>query len=69
LIGEGTSCEVCGMERDATQLHRCRSCRKAFCSDCAFRSTVGAFCSRECADIFFYGEQDDEPSEGTDDSD
>lgn len=40
-----------------------------FCGDCAFRSRMGNFCSRECGDIFFYGEQDDEPSQGSDDSD
>jgi hypothetical protein len=30
---------------------------------------MGRFCSRECADIYYYGETEDEPSERTDDPD
>jgi hypothetical protein len=68
LTEETTTCVVCGIERGVTQLHRCRSCRRAYCAGCAFKSRVGHFCSKECGDIFFYGEQEDEPSEGTDES-
>ncbi len=66
MTGEGTTCVVCEIQREAAQLARCRSCRRTYCSDCGFNSKMGKFCSRECADIFFYGEDPDEPSEGTD---
>jgi hypothetical protein len=66
VLTEGTTCVVCEIQRDATQLHRCRCCRRMFCSDCSHVTKMGRFCSRECGDIFFYGDDEDEPSEGKD---
>lgn len=64
---EGTTCVVCEIQRETTQLHRCRCCRRMYCNDCAFTSKMGKFCTKECADIIFYGDtEDDEPSERSD---
>ncbi len=54
-----TKCSVCGATKDEDgeeiQLKKCIMCFKMFCEDCAYFFGGREFCSRQCADFFFYG--------------
>jgi hypothetical protein len=66
-------CTTCAREY-LYALPRCNVCRKAVCGNCIVRMGGSSFCSRNCANAFFYGsgeeaeeqfiERDDEDYEG-----
>jgi hypothetical protein len=58
-MADDTLCSICSVTRDAAQLQACRICREMFCGDCAFRSRGGTFCSSQCANTFFFGDEDE----------
>lgn len=39
----------CGVCHDRPFRFRCIQCHRPVCDDCAFKTTHGAFCSRDCA--------------------
>ena len=63
VLEEDHICAICSVTREAAQLERCRNCRRYHCGDCTIRSRSGTFCSKECADMFYFGDDDDEPTE------
>jgi hypothetical protein len=66
VLEEDLTCAICTVTRDAAQLERCRNCRRTYCGDCSVRSRSGTFCSQECADLFYFGDDDDESTESDD---
>jgi len=52
-------CVHCGLLAGDGMLERCVSCRSHFCQRCAHRWNGKRFCSRACAELFFFGDEDD----------
>lgn len=59
-------CVKCGATEENTVLELCSFCASYFCSDCAFKSKWGRFCSSSCSQTFFYGVDDDDSREDGD---
>jgi hypothetical protein len=53
------NCSVCQKEDQETTLHKCPICFKLACDNCAVRSYGRAFCTKRCADQFFFGDDDE----------
>lgn len=56
-------CNVCGSTSELIQLERCRMCFKWFCTECGYRQSGRRFCSENCAQIYFYGDMDEDEQE------
>jgi hypothetical protein len=55
-----TSCKACGRTRETTRLEKCIICLAHFCRVCGFKRHGKAFCSRQCAEVFFFGDPDEQ---------
>jgi hypothetical protein len=55
----GMSCVVCQKDDQETNLYKCPICFKLVCSNCANLSYGRQFCSKRCADQFFFGDDDE----------
>jgi hypothetical protein len=53
---ECVTCQVSDLDE---RLHKCPICFKLICENCSFRSMGRAFCSKKCADQFFFADDDD----------
>lgn len=53
-------CEVCGREASAWALTMCPMCAKVVCRKCGYFEFGRTFCSRDCAILFFHGDDEDE---------
>lgn len=53
-----TGCKKCGDDGSERLIERCVSCRALFCMSCAYRWNGKRFCSRPCAEIFFFSEEE-----------
>jgi hypothetical protein len=56
-------CIVCNKDdqvEEGLRLSKCPICFKLVCEDCANRNFGRLFCSKRCADLFFFGDDDDE---------
>jgi hypothetical protein len=63
---EERRCLICGETEEQAHLEACLVCGKYFCSDHAFKRTGRRFCSAGCARDFFWGvddEEDEDPTE------
>jgi hypothetical protein len=56
---EESQCCECGKTTDETTLTKCPTCFKHFCGEHCFVMSGRTFCSRGCADYFFFGDPDD----------
>jgi hypothetical protein len=54
------TCLGCQKDDQEVTLHKCPICFKLVCTDCADNSYGRHFCSKRCADQFFFGDDDDE---------
>jgi hypothetical protein len=54
------NCSVCEKSDLETSLQKCPICFKWVCEDCAKRDYGRVFCSRRCADGFFFGDDDED---------
>jgi hypothetical protein len=54
------NCTVCGKTDEEVTLLKCPICFKLVCHDCGRREYGRVFCSKRCADGFFFGDDDDE---------
>jgi hypothetical protein len=57
---EEDRCARCGKTRDEVRLEKCSVCYSMFCRVCASRRHGKTFCSVHCADIFFFGDEEQE---------
>ena len=55
-------CHRCGAGPEEERLQKCPTCHQCTCHDHAWRRGGKSFCSKRCAEEFFYGEgPEDEP--------
>jgi len=53
-------CKHCGVsEEETTMLSKCPMCYAIFCSECAYNFGGRLFCSKVCAEYFYFGEGDE----------
>ena len=52
-------CESCGASEEDRRVQKCPICYKKFCEECAHPMSGRSFCSRFCAEYFFFGGEDD----------
>ena len=52
-------CVVCHIDEQERQLYKCPICFKRVCENCAHRSMGRDFCSKLCAQQFFFGDDDE----------
>jgi hypothetical protein len=53
------NCSVCQKSELETRLEKCPICFKWTCPDCGRREYGRTFCSKRCADQFFFGDDED----------
>ena len=53
-------CDKCGEEQPIWELTKCHMCGKTACHRCASFAYGRYFCSNQCAQYFFYGEDEGE---------
>ncbi len=57
-------CCVCARTPEDVRLAICPTCAKRVCAEHAFRRSGKFFCTKQCAEWFFYGDPEDlEPEE------
>jgi hypothetical protein len=52
-------CTGCHIQEEETHLNKCPICFKWVCDECGHRTMGRVFCSRRCADQFFFGDDDE----------
>jgi hypothetical protein len=52
-------CVGCQVSDQDSRLGKCPICFKWVCDNCAVRTFGRAFCSKKCADQFFFGDDDE----------
>ena len=52
-------CVTCKKTADETTLRKCPVCHKYYCDDHVFLYSGRSFCSKHCADYFFFADPDD----------
>jgi hypothetical protein len=55
----GMECIACQKSEEDARLEKCPICFKWVCEDCGNRSFGRVFCSKRCADQFFFGDDDE----------
>ncbi len=63
LREKGTYCEVCGATGFWMHMAKCPMCHKHFCDKCRHMFGGKEFCSRYCANEFFWGGEDGDTDE------
>jgi hypothetical protein len=58
-VEAGLGCGICGSSEEDRKFHKCPVCFKHFCDDCSVSMSGRGFCSRFCAEYFFFGGEDD----------
>ena len=56
-------CERCQQMFERVLIQECSYCFKDFCRNCAVRSGNTAFCSKACAEAWFFAEADEDEAE------
>ncbi|MFN7973269.1 MAG: hypothetical protein U0166_13145 [Acidobacteriota bacterium] len=51
-------CAVCQEENKLRDVFKCPSCYRRVCDACCYRFGGRPFCSKRCADYFFFGDED-----------
>ncbi len=52
------NCSACEKSELETRLEKCPICFKLTCPECGTREYGRSFCSRRCADQFFFGDDE-----------
>jgi hypothetical protein len=52
-------CVICQKDEQDTTLLKCPICFKMVCHDCGRREYGRSFCSDRCAQVFFFGDDDE----------
>ena len=51
-------CVKCKVTDDQRSLKKCPICFKYFCEECGVNRSGRWFCSKQCSDFFFFGEDE-----------
>jgi hypothetical protein len=54
------TCLVCEKDDQEVSLHKCPICFKLVCSNCSNHAYGRHFCTKRCADQFFFGDDDED---------
>ena len=52
-------CVICQKDDQEVTLYKCPICFKLVCTECTKREYGRTFCSKRCADLFFFGDDDE----------
>jgi hypothetical protein len=52
-------CSVCHISDQERRLNKCPICFKLACDECGLKAYGRMFCSKLCADQFFFGDDDE----------
>ena len=55
-----SNCHACQKTVDETRLHKCPICFKYFCDEHSASMSGRMFCSKGCAEYFFFADEDEE---------
>ena len=55
----GGECVVCKTSDQERRVNKCPICFKLVCESCSHRTMGRDFCSKRCADQFFFGDDDE----------
>jgi hypothetical protein len=58
--GPAMICVTCQKDEQEVTLSKCPICFKSVCQDCGRHAYGRMFCSQRCANLFFFGDDDDE---------
>jgi len=53
-------CKVCKKTEDETALNKCPICFALYCDEHGYSMSGREFCSKHCANYFFFASEDDE---------
>jgi hypothetical protein len=53
-------CVTCGKSDQDDRLEKCPICFKWVCEHCGHRNMGRVFCTKRCADQFFFGDEEEE---------
>ena len=53
------NCVTCQKDEREVTLSKCPICFKPICVECARREYGRTFCSQRCANLFFFGDDDE----------
>jgi hypothetical protein len=59
LAAPPMECVVCKVDDREKRLGKCPICFKPVCENCSTRTMGRDFCSKRCADQFFFGDDDE----------
>lgn len=51
-------CCHCGIGDDERRLKKCVICFRYYCEECETDRAGRSFCSKQCSDFFFFGDED-----------
>jgi hypothetical protein len=51
-------CCICDVSEEERRLKKCPICYRYFCEDCSANRGGRLFCSKQCADFFFFGDEE-----------
>ena len=60
MATKNIQCAGCEKTLDDGRLYKCPICFKYFCHECATNRGGRLFCSKYCADFFFFGDGDND---------
>jgi len=52
-------CKTCRRGQAETRLQKCVICHEYYCYNCRIRKFGKLFCSKICAELFFFGGEDE----------
>jgi hypothetical protein len=52
-------CFKCGItDEETTTIKKCVICFRYYCEECGWDRAGRSFCSKQCSDFFFFGDED-----------
>ena len=53
-----SQCSHCGISEEERELKKCVMCFRIYCVECEYNRNGRPFCSKQCSELFFFGEED-----------
>ena len=52
------TCSSCGVSEEEKTIKKCVICFRNYCTDCEYDRAGRSFCTKQCSDFFFFGDED-----------
>ena len=52
------TCASCGVTDEERDVKKCVICFRYYCQDCEYDRAGRSFCSKQCSDFFFFGDEE-----------